>query len=155
MGSSTPPGFTVRAHINDNRTPAGTLQNGALTLRLDVRLAEWHPDGDQEPGMVLRAFGEEGKAPEIPGPLIRVPEGTEIVVSLHNTLDSTLFIHGLGSDLLAVFPRASKELRFRAGPPGTYFYWGSTRPGGLADRIGLDDELSGALIVDPAGATGR
>ena len=62
--------------INDNRTPAGTLTNGTLTIRLEARLGEWHPDADSDPGIVVEAFAEEGKPLQIPGPVIRVVEGT-------------------------------------------------------------------------------
>ena len=41
-------------------------------------MGEWHPDGDADPGIVVPAFGEEGKPSLVPGPLVRVPEGTEI-----------------------------------------------------------------------------
>jgi len=144
---------------NDNRTPAGTLRNGVLTLRLEATQGDWHPDADSAPGVPMRAFAEPGQAPQIPGPLIRVPQGTEIHASMHNTLDSTLIVHGLGprgagdlkTDTIQVAPGATRELRFSAGAPGTYLYWGSTRPGGIGDRIGLDNELSGAFIVDSAG----
>jgi hypothetical protein len=67
-----------RIAVNDNRTPAGTMANGVLTVRLEVREGEWHPDRDTDPGLTVRAFAEVGKTASIPGPLIRVPEGTEI-----------------------------------------------------------------------------
>jgi hypothetical protein len=47
---------TERVSINDNRVPAGTLRDGVLTLRLEVRDAEWHPDRESDPGVVVRAF---------------------------------------------------------------------------------------------------
>ena len=46
---------------NDNRASAGTLKNGVLTIPLEAREGEWHPDRAADPGIVLRAFGERGK----------------------------------------------------------------------------------------------
>lgn len=43
---------------------------------MEVREDGWHPDRDADPALVLHAFGEAGKPPAIPGPLIRVPEGS-------------------------------------------------------------------------------
>jgi FtsP/CotA-like multicopper oxidase with cupredoxin domain len=150
-----------RATINDNRSPAGTLADGVLTIRLEIREVEWHPDGDGDPGLVVRAFAEAGKPASIPGPLIRVPEGTVIHAFVHNTLaDSTITVRGLstrgapgaGADTIQVAPGATRELRFPAGPAGTYYYWASTRPGRLANRMPVDAELSGAFVIDPRGS---
>src|SRR5690349_12911886 len=85
----------VRAAINDNRRPAGQLRAGVLTLRLDARQADWHPDGDDAPGASVPAFAEEGKSPSIPGPLIRVSAGTVVAMTVRNSLDRTLTIRGL------------------------------------------------------------
>src|SRR6266567_5768539 len=85
-----------RIVVNDNRTPAGTLGAGVLTIRLEAREGEWHPDRDADPGLVVHAFAEEGKPLRIPGPLIRVPEGTVIHAFVRNSLpDSTLVVAGL------------------------------------------------------------
>ena len=155
--SSTTP--IERSDVNDNRTPAGSLRNGVLTLHLEAREAEWHPDGDAAPGIVVRAFAERGKRASVPGPLIRVPEGTEIRASITNTLDQALAIHGLStrggaggaSDTVVVASGATRELRFTAGAPGTYYYSAdlAAEPDTLS---GKSAELSGALIVDPRGA---
>jgi hypothetical protein len=50
-----------------------------LALDLEVREVDWRPDRDDQPGLVVRAFAERGKRASVPGPLIRVPEGTTIV----------------------------------------------------------------------------
>src|SRR5215203_41205 len=84
-----------RILVNDNRLSAGAVQNGVLMIRLDARVGEWHPDGDSDRGITVRAFGEEGKTLQIPGPLLRVPKGTEIHAFVRNSLDSTLYVHGL------------------------------------------------------------
>ncbi|HEV8150573.1 MAG TPA: multicopper oxidase domain-containing protein [Gemmatimonadales bacterium] len=150
----------MRVTINDNRIPAGTLQNGVLTIELELREGEWHPDRDADPGLVLHAFAEVGKPPAIPGPLIRVPEGTVIHATLHNALgDSAVFIHGFSqrgiagspNDPLRLEPGQSHPVSFTAGNPGTYYYWASTRAGPITDRSPSDAELAGAFIIDPAG----
>jgi FtsP/CotA-like multicopper oxidase with cupredoxin domain len=151
-----------RVAINDNRAPAGTLRNGVLTIRLEVREGEWRPDRDNDPGLVLRAFAEVGKPPAIPGPLIRVPEGTEIHATLRNALsDSTLLLHGFSTrgladsaDVIQLKPGETREVRFSAGSAGTYYYWGSSRSGAITDRPPRDAELAGAFVIDPAGTQG-
>src|SRR5580765_3950316 len=80
---------------NDNRKPAGTLRNGTLTLRLDVRTSRWQPEEGAGPTRVIQAFAEEGQAPQIPGPLVRVPEGTDIQVTVTNRLEMSLRLHGM------------------------------------------------------------
>ena len=51
-----------RVAVNDNRTPAGVLARGVLTMRFVVREGEWHPDVESAPGLVVHAFAEEGGA---------------------------------------------------------------------------------------------
>lgn len=152
-----------RIAVNDNRTPAGTMANGVLTVRLEVREGEWHPDRDTDPGLLVRAFAEVGKTASIPGPLIRVPEGTEIHAFVRNSLgDSTLVVHGLSArgsamrpdaDTVQIKPGALREVRFVAGKAGTYFYRGTTNSAAHPTRGTVDAELTGAFIVDPRGTT--
>src|SRR5688572_28100604 len=71
---------------NDNRVAAGALSGGELTLRLEARRARWSPDRDKGPSLVMPMFAEEGRQPQNPGPLVRVPAGTTIRVSIKNTL---------------------------------------------------------------------
>jgi FtsP/CotA-like multicopper oxidase with cupredoxin domain len=160
LAQTAPP--SVRVAINDNRTPAGTLRNGVLTVRLEIREGQWHPDGDRDPGLLMRAFGEAGKAPAIPGPLIRVTEGTEIRATLTNRLSGVpLFIHGFGTRGLGdstppirLEPGASREVSFPAGKAGTWFYWASSKPDVFTERVPADAELAGAFVIDPAGTRG-
>src|SRR5262249_19884934 len=107
-------------------------------------------------------FGEGAEPLSAPGPLLRVVEGTEIDAIVFNRLNQSLTLHGLhrrpGSpkDILIVPPGESREVKFFAGAPGTYFYWG-TRNGAdtLVQRRAEDGQLNGALIVDPKGTDSR
>src|SRR5688572_18740050 len=149
-----------RAAINDNRTAAGTLRGGVLTLDLEVREVDWRPDRDDQPGIVVRAFAERGKRASIPGPLIRVPEGTTIVPRVTNPATSgTLVLRGLSTrgseearDTVQIAAGTTRELRFAAGAPGLYFYSGQMVGGRSADSLSTPDaELHGAFVVDPRG----
>jgi FtsP/CotA-like multicopper oxidase with cupredoxin domain len=153
-----------RIAVNDNRSPAGTLRDGTLTVRLEARDGEWHPDGDSDPGVVVRAFGVEGGPLQIPGPLIRVKEGTEVRALVRNGLDGQrLVIHGLNtrtpslpdaSAIITIEPGEVREIRFLAAAPGTFYYWGTTGAAtGLAQRSARDSQLSGAFIVESRNAT--
>lgn len=142
---------------NDNRQPAGELRSDTLTLRLVVAMARWYPERADGPHVDVPAFAEEGKAPQIPAPLIRVPAGTVLRVSLRNALpDSTLLVAGLAQhplDSLAPVPvpaGATRTFVFEAGAPGTYIY--SATPGNVNPDSTEQQQLAGALVVD-SGAT--
>lgn len=148
---SAPPA-TVSA--NDNRSPAGIVSNDTLRISLVVRVARWYPEADDGLFVDVPAFTEEGKSPSIPGPLIRVREGTTIVATVANELsDSTIWMHGLVTrpgkdDSTAVKPGARHTFTFKSGRPGTYFYYATT---GVIDRTqGEREQLAGALVVDSA-----
>jgi hypothetical protein len=51
---------------NENRTPAGTLENGILTLHLEWREGEWYPEAETGPSLKVYAFAEEGKHRKYP-----------------------------------------------------------------------------------------
>ncbi len=90
----TPGLQTVRA--NDNRAAAGRLAGSVLHVSLEAREAIWHPDGDQQPGVRIQALAQAGGPPQIPGPLLRVRAGTQIVASIRNTIPGTVLdVHGL------------------------------------------------------------
>jgi FtsP/CotA-like multicopper oxidase with cupredoxin domain len=151
-----------RATINDNRAPAGTLRDGVLSIDLEVREVDWRPDGDANPGIVVRAFSERGKGASVPGPLIRVREGTTIHARVTNPLArGTLLVRGLSTrggpaiagDTVQIAPGATREMRFAAGAPGTYYYSGQIVGQLAADSSGaMDAELHGAFVVDSGGA---
>jgi FtsP/CotA-like multicopper oxidase with cupredoxin domain len=144
---------------NDNRTSAGTLINGVLTLKLEATTGTWSPEGPHGPSLQFPVFAEQGKAPQIPGPLIRVPAGTEVRVSIHNGFARKLCIRGLQDRSSAVIdtadiePGATREIRFRATTPGTFYYWGRTSTRYTDGPAMTDDaELVGGLVVDPPGS---
>ena len=147
-----------RAIANDNRSPAGRRVRDTLALRLTIGRTVWRLDGDNDPGLSMLAFAEEGGRPQIPGPLIRVPAGTIIDVSVRNPLErDTLVVHGLvasaAGESLVVAPGTTARTRFVAATVGTYFYWGTTQRAPLRDRYGDDSNLSAAFIVDEAGSS--
>src|SRR5262245_28289458 len=84
-----------RAIPNDNLTSAGRLAGGVLRLALESREAKWSPNGAAGPSLRVYAFAEAGKTASVPGPLIRVPAGTEIRATVHNTLPKSLWLRGL------------------------------------------------------------
>lgn len=147
----------ARVVANDNRTPAGTLVRDTLRLQLSVVHARWYPEADSGPFVDVIALAEAGKPPQIPGPMIRVPEGTVIDLTLRNALeDSTLRVAGLysrpadGKDTVLVTPGAQTRLTFAAGAVGTYFY--SITPGVYEPFPESDRQtIAGAFIVDPRG----
>src|SRR5262249_10227702 len=66
---------------NDNRPAAGTLENGVLPLKLEARTGQWRPEGEKGRALDVAAFAEEGKPMSVPGPLVRVPVGTDVKAS--------------------------------------------------------------------------
>ncbi len=144
--------------FNDNRVPAGVLTDGVLKIELEIVDGLWPLLGDEEPPARVLAFAERGKAPSIPGPLIRVPVGSDVHVTVTNPLDTAVVIHGFGDRrdgklaALIVPAGTTQTIAFSADIPGTYFYWGATGDTPLSDRFFEDSQLSGALIVDAPGA---
>jgi len=159
----TPAGLEPIA-VNDNRTAAGSLQGTTLTIHLEAREGKWYPDADSDPGINVLAFGVDGGPLQIPGPLIRVLEGTEVHAFVRNRLEKEpLVIHGLytrpaasnAPDAVTIDPGQTREIRFQAGSPGTYYYWGATNNAPLPRRQPRDSQLYGAFLVEPRGATLR
>ena len=150
--------------VSDNRAPRGRLHNGVLALDLEAREGIWYPEERDGPGLHVQVFAERGHSPEIPGPMIRVPEGTEIQVAIRNAIPgATLVVNGLHTrpgnpdDIIQLAPGERREVRFRAGAPGTYYYWATTTKDVQSGRIGVerygvDSQLNGALIIDRQGA---
>lgn len=150
-----------RVRLNDNRARAGLSNSNVLVIRLEARLAMWYPTGDDQPGTPIPVFAEMGRQAQVPGPLIRAPGGTDVIVVVHNALPAdTITIHGLYSrpavgaqysDSIRLAPRAVQTLRFRLDRPGTYYYWGTTKGKAFNERYGEDAQLTGAIVVDEPG----
>ena len=150
-----------RVRANDNRTRAGISSGRVLAVRLEARLAAWHPNGDDQPGAIIPVFAEIGRPAQVPGPLIRVTGGTDVIVTVRNLIpNQTLTIHGLHarpaigaqfSDSIQLSPGSIHTIRFRLDRPGTYYYWGKTKGQSFRDRVAEDAQLTGAIIVDEPG----
>jgi FtsP/CotA-like multicopper oxidase with cupredoxin domain len=146
---------------NDNRSRAGQLRNGVLTLHLEVGEGQWHPESKEGAAIPIYAFGEAGQPLQNPGPLIRMPQGIEVQGTVHNALPVAVTLHGLHErpgeekDSLTLPPGATQEFRFKAGAPGTYFYWGTTTGSAIAQRKTIETQLAGALVVDPPGVVAK
>lgn len=143
---------------NDNRTPAGQLHDGLLNLRLELRQARWYPEKEGGCYRDVYAFAEQGAAPQSSGPLIRVPQGTQIHATVRNTLSLTTKIYGLHqhpgdpNEALLLAPGETRAVQFVAGDSGTYLYWATTSNQPLDQRKPEEALLSGAFIVDAPGA---
>lgn len=155
----TPPG-TEEIFPNDNKRSAGFLQNGVLTINLEAREGMWFPETHEGEAIRVYAFAEKGKPLQLPGPVIRVPEGTIIKATIQNKLDTAMTLHGfcprpaVAGDSIIIQPGATYEATFKAGQPGTYFYRASASNEiwffGLILPHFTDSQLFGAFIIDPA-----
>ncbi len=144
--------------INDNRRSAGTLEGDGLVLRLRAGRGLWQPEADKGPTLQVEALGEEDGSLQVPAPLIRVQEGTTVSVSIRNGLETMMRVHGLCArdgtpcSPVEIAPSDTRTVRFAATGVGTYHYWATTTGAPLNFRGSVDTQLSGAFIVDPAGA---
>ena len=143
---------------NDNRIAAGRIEAATLNIRLVAGIGRWRPTGPDGQALDVAAFSEEGAAPSVPGPLIRVPAGTTIALSLRNDLASELRVGGLCArpattcEAIAIPPGAARDVRFSLNAPGTFSYWGTTSSRTFTGRTRVDSQLNGAIVVDRAGA---
>ncbi|HSB56175.1 MAG TPA: multicopper oxidase domain-containing protein [Gemmatimonadales bacterium] len=145
---------------NDNRRSSGTLRHGVLTVALEARTGVWRPEGDSGRALDVAAFGETGKALSTPGPVIRVPLGTEIHATVRNGLDRALTVFGFGRirgqpDSVIIPPEATAPLRFKATVPGTYYYYAKRGVDPIGIRLVEDMQLHGVIVVDPPNAPRR
>lgn len=151
---------TDDATTNDHREIAGVLRDGEYTLALELRRATWHPNAPSELAVDVPAFAEVGRAASIPGPLIRVPAGTRLRITIRNDLAERATVHGLhdhegARDSVVLAPNESREVRFVAQRVGMFAYFArtSTTPTIFGRRD--DSQLMAAFIVDPAGTDPR
>jgi len=153
-----PAASAMKATTHSNVAPAGVRAGGVLTLDLDVVESAWRPEGDEAPEVPILAFAESGKGALVPGPLVRVPMGTEVRLTLHNRSDSALVIGGLrpglatGVDTVQLAQGQTREVRYRLSAAGSYYYWGAFAGTSRADRNWKDSQLNGAIVVDSPGA---
>ena len=136
--------------INDNRRPAGSIQGDILKLSLRAGRGVWHPEGPAGAALTVEALGETGGPLSVPAPMIRVKEGTAIVVSIRNDLDTAIVLRGLctrngpACAALSVPAGEARVVEFNAGLPGTYHYWATAIGAPVPFR-----EMAGAFVVDP------
>jgi manganese oxidase len=143
------------AEANDNRRAAGVRRGDTVFVALEVRLGRWYPEASDGDFIETPLLAEVGEAPQVPGPLLRIAEGTTIVARLTNALaDSTVTWYGLsrrpGNDSVQLRPGATTTVRFLAGAPGTYLY--RAQAGTVDWAVREREQLAGALVVDARGA---
>ena len=143
---------------NDNRVSAGTLENGVLTLNLVVAMARWYPEDSGGSFTELPVFVEEGQRPQIPAPLIRVPLGTRVRVTVRNALaDSVVKVFGFngataGADsTTAVAPGETQAFDYAADAAGTFLYSARSTTFENPEVSPETEQLAGALVVDAPG----
>ncbi len=147
-----------RIAANTNQHAAGIVSEGELTVELEIREGAFYPEEESGPSLRVFAFAELGKQLQIPGPMIRIPEGTRVHVIVHNLIARDVLIHGMharpgkNDDTFQVLAGATRDVTFPAGAPGAYYYWataGGDTIGGMPYQE--DSQLHGAFIVDPRG----
>lgn len=149
-----PAAHPVAVATHDNTHPAGALAHDTLRVTLVTREGWWTAGMPHDSGAVVWTLTLPDSAPLIPAPLLRVPAGTALAVTLRNTRhDSTLRVHGLvthpaADSVVTVAPGAERTVTFAAGAPGTYYYWAAFSDGPLADRPADESQLAGAFVID-------
>ncbi len=147
---------TPTAQPNDLRVSVGTRAGKTLIVALEARQAFWRPSADDGPALEVATFAEAGKEPSVPGPLLRVPVGDSVSITLVNRLRDTLLVAGLrdprSPDTLVVAPGDTGRALFRGERPGLYGYFGSTRRGAQSWSGGRGGQLSGVIVVDSVNA---
>lgn len=154
-----PPGIVSRTFdstleevtINDNRKQAGEFRKGIYYINLEIREGNWYPETKDGAPIKITAIAEVGRPLQVPGPLIRVPEGTEIRAMITNrVVGQPHHIYGFHQrpysnlkDSITIAPGETKQVNFNAGVAGTYFYYGNKGP---FPHIAI--QLYGALLVD-------
>ena len=147
--------------INDNRKPAGELRNGIYYIHLEIREGNWYPESIEGRPIKIKALAEAGKPLQVPGPLIRVPEGVEIKATITNKVkDLPQELYGFYRrpkpflpadvfDSIRIAPGETKEVLFNPGPAGTYMYAvRDTAAEKIIKSPYYQNQSYGALIVD-------
>ncbi len=142
--------FGARVQANDNRVPGGVLRSGALKMHLVAQRASWYPAAEDGAVKVVETLAEKGRSPQIPAPLIRVPLGTRVEVTITNSLADTLVVLGLGgrNDSLRLAPRQTRTARMTASVGGSYMYRAALLRDGHLTTDGSAGQMVGGFIVD-------
>ena len=153
------PGVRTPADVvpNDLQRAAGTRHGDTVRVSLVAQVARWRPDTLSDHWVEADVFGEEGRAPSIPGPLIRLPAGGHIALTVRNTLGDTLLLVGMGSragfpegDTLRIAPGGQRSFDVPALPPGTWPWYGATKHDTTVVVAGHGRQLTGIVQVgDP------
>lgn len=160
LGTHRPRPARDDATTNDHRTIAGELRDGEYSLALELRRATWHPNAPTPLAVDVPLFAEAGRPASVPGPLIRVPAGTRMRITVRNDLTERATVHGLhdhgaGRDSLVLAPGESREVRFTAERVGTFAYFARTSVTETLFGRRDDSQLMAAFIVDPTGTDPR
>jgi hypothetical protein len=145
--------------INDNRKPAGEFRKGVYYIKLEARMGYWYPETHDGKPIKIKAFAEIGKQLQVPGPLIRIPEGTEIRATVRNSIKGPLVLYGFISrpgkfrDSVIINEGETREIVFNAGSAGTFLYIvKDTSDKSIPQAITApfkNSQLYGAFIIDP------
>lgn len=146
--------------INNNRKPAGKFIGGVYYISLEARTGNWFPETRDGKPIKIKAFAEEGKPLQVPGPLIRVPEGTEIRATIRNRLDEPIVLYGFitrpgnFTESATIRSGETREIKFNAGAAGTFLYTVRDNDEKLIPPAiiapFLNSQLYGAFIIDTA-----
>ena len=157
--ASSPISTRPMARANDFQRTAGVVRNGVLTVKLVAQRAQWRPASDTGVALPADAFGEEGAAPSVPGPLLRATVGTRVQATIRNALPETLVVSGLrergpGSkeSPISVPPNETRPVSFTINVPGAHVYVGQLRAGGEPMDGGHGTQLFGVIIGDTTDA---
>jgi FtsP/CotA-like multicopper oxidase with cupredoxin domain len=162
------PETRTSAAFEDYTKPVGHMENGVLKITLDVGTAPWQPWGKDGPTVQANVFAADGAPPRVPGPLIRVPAGTPVHITLRNTLPDSIVVRGLRdrsnepqrqrlgaflNDFVELEPGGTKEVRFTPTVPGTFAYFATRHAAGAPKPVFTPARgpFEGVLIVDPPG----
>jgi len=146
---------------NQNRTPAGKLENGVLTVHLEIREGTWHAEAEDGPPLYVQAFAEAGQPASIPGPLLRMPVGTTVEVTIDNKLKKPATVFGFNTRPgdpkagIEIPAGESRKTSFLAGAAGTYYFWARTVSPEEEEPYLQDAQLNGAFVIDPPGPAPR
>jgi len=148
--------------INDNQQSAGEFRNGIYYINLEVREGYWWPESKKGNPIKIKAFAEAGKPLQVPGPLVRVPAGATVQLSVRNDIKGAVKVYGFTSrlyrpdnrkDSIVIQEGEIKTINFNAGAPGTFLYTAKDRADTLTPSVVatpfFNSQLYGALIVDP------